>query len=224
MSRPVTRASAAAAGSREPTVDITINGDNVNVNNGDSPHSANNIYNVATPMKATIDQKLDSPIISQTEGNSNNNVDALQLIAKALQQLTCQSMMQTSSTSSPKPPTQASTHIADRAAVDDRSTMPVFTKFDNKIIKPDAFIEWKKKTTEAIDGHPRYSPLLLDVEQGWETFLKVNSKYTQDKIERFYLETQRSLWSLIVICFDTDVITSVSAEIEEENKSSPLTD
>ncbi|MGZ8855580.1 MAG: hypothetical protein ACXW07_06570, partial [Nitrososphaeraceae archaeon] len=234
MSIPNVTTRSAAASKRGSLADITIHGGNVNVNTGGSNNTPNGTNytntnnNINTPiMPSHIENKTIDPINNVSDTN-NNNVDALQLIARALQQLTNQSMQ--TSIGSPKPPTQSSnmvnnynnTSLADRAAVDDRSTMPALAKFDSKIIKPDAFIEWKQKTTEVIDGHPRYSPLLLNVEQGWQTFLKANSKYTIDKVERFYLETQKSLWSLIIVCFDSDVITSITAEMKEEALIEPL--
>jgi hypothetical protein len=114
-------------------------------------------------------------------------------------------------------------HTQPKAAVDDKVQLPEFAKFTGKSISTDAYISWKRVVVDAIDGSPRYRPLLQGAEEDWMDFQRANSKYAVEHIEMYYLDAHRQLWSMIGACFDNDIITSIAEEMKTEalDKSLP---
>jgi hypothetical protein len=109
-----------------------------------------------------------------------------------------------------------SSYAQPKAAVDDKVQLPEFSKFANKSISTDTFVKWKRVVLDAIDGSPRYRPLLQEAEEGWMDFQRANKKYELENIEMYYLDAHRQLWSLISACFDSDIITSIAEELKLE--------
>ncbi|MGZ8925639.1 MAG: hypothetical protein ACXW2E_07130, partial [Nitrososphaeraceae archaeon] len=212
-------------GSRKSSLtDITINGNVSNVNNGSNPLgmniNPNNINNDISDNNINLEHKQDyntKPIINN---NNNSTQDMMHLLATALQQL---ALNQSNSNGTGTNTIKSNNHIQLRAAIDDKTQLIEFPKFNNKIIKPEAFIKWKRLILDAVDGSPKFSPILLDTSKSWSEFQLSNAKYPIEYLEKYYLETHKSLWSLISSCFDNDVITSITTEIMNEvisNKNS----
>lgn len=205
-----------------------INGGVNNINAGDNPigYSGNPTVNAPvanvniTTNNKDIDNKQDNnSTTKQSSDNSQQMQELMLMMAKTLQQMSINNInsSQSSINNSNNNPTNNQGSSNTRAAIDDKTQLIEFPKFNNKIIRPEAFIKWKRLIIDAIDGSPKYSPILLDPTKGWAEFQLSNAKYSIEYLEKYYLETHKSLWSLISSCFDNDVITSITTEITNES-------
>jgi hypothetical protein len=207
-----------------------INGGVNNINTGSNPIGTNGnpinnapVANVnITTNNKDIDNKQDEYDNIKQSDNSQQMQELMLMMAKTLQQMSINSQSIHNSNTTNNPGSSNT-----RAAIDDKTQLIEFPKFNNKIIKPEAFIKWKRLVMDAVDGSPKYSPMLLDASKGWSEFKLSNAKYSIEYLEKYYLETHKSLWSLISSCFDNDVITSITTEIMNEsinnNSSLPIT-
>jgi hypothetical protein len=116
---------------------------------------------------------------------------------------------------SPVIPTRTAASLP--AAIEGKVKLPDPPKLTGRTIQPEAYTEWKMKIKDIIEAFPRYRPLLfLKPEDGWTEFKRLNSKFTAVELEEHYLDAQRSLWSFITSCFDSNVILHISEEMQTE--------
>jgi hypothetical protein len=118
---------------------------------------------------------------------------------------------------------QSAASLSLPAAIESKVKLPEPPKLTGRIIQPEAFTEWKMKIKDIIEAYPRYRPLLLlKPEDGWTEFKRLNSKFTSVELEEHYLDAQRSLWSFITSCFDSNVVLHISDEMQSERSKHHL--
>lgn len=143
-----------------------INGGVNNINTGSNPIGTNgnpiNNAPVANINNKDIDNKQDDYNNIKQSDNSQQMQELMLMMAKTLQQMSLNSQSINNSNNTNN--NQGSSNT--RAAIDDKTQLIEFPKFNNKTIKPEAFIKWKRLVIDAIDGSPKYSPMLLDASKG----------------------------------------------------------